>query len=275
MKASRLMKASRWVRSRLVASLATVALVASPAMAGEEKTPEADFVLGQKLVGSLTAGATDTFTFYAVAGTRLTFTAKANGSGNTLAPLFTVTGPEGEIVVAEEDSATSKPTLATVKKVVTPSTGLHAFTIRGASGSGPYAVKTRGRMPKPISPVVMIDESGAVACFDGVPGMVLRSLQIRALAPKGKYATLFTTPVQPGITSIDACGTPLDIEDDVTESKSGLTVKLKDIELTEACEYEVHLEQTGTAAGFARVKTKLRMPKGKGVVTDAPPEPPE
>jgi hypothetical protein len=123
------------------------------------------------------------------------------------------------------------------------------------------------------SPALMIDGT-AVTSFDAVPGMTLRKLSVKALSPKGKFATLWTAPVTPGIVSLDACGTPLDISQSITTSKSGRKVTLKDVEITEACQHELQLEQAGSNPGFARIKTKLRMPKGKGVVTDEPaPEP--
>lgn len=233
----------------------------------------ASFIAGQRLVGSIDpAGDVDSFSFYAAAGTELSFTARRTGKGSALTPIFVVTEPNGVVLGVSELKSSGKS--SRVKKLATNSTGLHRVLISGDGTTGEYRIKTKAKLPKALKRVketIEVGPEGGMLLFDGIPGMTVKSVKVKALKPKGAFAAVGGIPADllPQIAAFAACSMPRPLPL-LTTSKNGKATQGKNVaELTQAGTHRLDIDGGGTV-GFAKVQLKLKPAKGKGVVEETP-----
>lgn len=232
----------------------------------------ASFVPGQRLVGSIEAGDADSFSFYAAAGTELSFTAKRTGKGSSLTPSFSVSEPSGVELGASVLKSSGKS--ASVKKLLVNTTGLHQLTISGGQTTGGYRIKTKAKLPRTVKKVketIEVGLDGGMLLFDGIPGMMIRSVKVQALKPKGAFAAVGGLPsnLEPQVSAFAACSAPKPLPI-LTTSKNGKATKGKNVaELTHAGTHRLDIDG-GNTVGFAKVVVKLKPKKGKGEVQEAP-----
>ena len=232
----------------------------------EVPAAEPDFHLGQRLTGGLEPDDTDDFSFYATAGTLLTITAKRKGKGSVLIPTFAVLEPNGDELGVAVPAGKS----ARVKKLEVQTTGLHRVSVSSLSGAGQYVVKTKARFPKSVETIVEVGSGGATVDFDGMPGMTIKRLRVKALAPKGEYATVDGVPADlaPQVALLSAAGAPIELPPLKTAASGKKTGGKNVAEITRAGPHFLTIEG-GETVGYAKVVLKLKVAKGKGEVGES------
>jgi len=226
-----------------------------------------DFSLGSKLVGQIDAADTDEFTFFATMDTKVSIIAKPTKEGaGTLVPTFTITAPDGSTL----DTSDPKGKGAQIKNAVVKMTGLHVVTmLPGDTGTGGYLMKTKGKFPPKVKETIEVGVAGAVLKFEGVPGITIKTLKVKALPAKGDFATVEGDPsnLKPKVSALLApCGavTPLGT---LKTNGSEKAVTGKGIALVGSGVQRLIIDGAGTV-GFAKVLARLKFAKGKGEVTE-------
>jgi len=222
-----------------------------------------DFQLGSRLEGSITAADTDVFTFLAVEGTLISMTART-GKGSGLAPTFSILSPSGELLSGAD------PSNPKIKNLEVPTTGVHRVEISGASGStGDYQIRTKAKFPTKVQETVEVGVAGAVISIPGIPGMTVKKLNVKALKPKGDFATVGGMPANLELDGVElqACGSPIGLGD-LKVNGPGTSVKARNVGIDALGSHALHVAGVGGSVGFAKVKAKLAFAKGKGTVVE-------
>jgi len=250
-------------------------------------TETSRLVLGDRVDAVVAPGNRYRFTFEATRGTRLSMQAMQRLSAmepglRLFGPL--VHGQEPALLVDLDQTVSSKPGAAAhrvsrlPKKTILPETGEYVVEIVDVGGhGGAFRLRTAGKPARDVRSVSTIvavgaDEPVPHVPLDATSGALLRSLTLRTLPPKGDFAVIgdgleaallpqlaaLLAPDDQALVSGDELASMLQV------NASGTALALGKLPLPDLGVYTVEVAGADGSVGYARVKAKVKIPRGKG-----------
>ena len=242
---------------RAVLALFTVLTLANVSLAADP--PDLVLDLGQRATGRISfPGEEDQFRLDAVAGTKITATAKI-AKGSTLVPAIAVIDPGGNAVDVAAFVKISKKSAA-LKKFVTNASGTWTVVVSGTGGTtGDYGLKTKGKAPKKLPKVeASLSGTGQVVSY---PFDVLAGTLVSAkLAGVSKYEPRFGRLLDPD-------GAEVSIPALARKTK-GSKDTLKKVPLAVTGEYVLEVTTDLATAGAYKLAISFKAPKPPKVTYD-------
>jgi hypothetical protein len=231
-------------------------------------------VLGDRVRGTLAPEEVHALEFEAVAGSRIALTCRRKGKGE-FQPAFRLWDPDGiELVAIEETQVNEKLARIPKSQRTLAATGLYRLEISETSGSGgDYLFSTAARHPKAFSvtqPVAIGDPEAPVEpiAISVIAGSAGTKIVARSVKPKGDYATVGgqSANLRPALRVQDAEGHAV-LMKRVSMNKPGTRLTVKGLHFPKGGTYSLVLEGGDETVGFATVKGRLKMPRGKSTLT--------
>lgn len=212
--------------------------------------------LGDRFEGTLSAGDVDAVSFAATAGTKLNLTLKRM-KGSSAQPAFRVVAPDDSVLLAAADSVV-KPTLARVKKLLLPLSGIYRVEIETAGpGEGGYRLSTKGRFPRRFKTLLDVPDDAEFE-FGALAGWTLRSAKLKAVKNKA-----IPEPLLPTLAFSDADAQPVSLTGLMSSNTKGTWVKLKGLELATSGDQRLLGGGALGTTGQAKLSVSLRVLKLK------------